>query len=36
MSKFLFLYTEPSSALQVTGSTPHGIYDTDSEFQTDS
>ena len=36
MSKFLFLYTEPSSALEVTGSTPHGIYDTDSEFQTDS
>ena len=36
MSKFLFLYTEPTSTLQVTGSTPHGIYDTDSEFQTDS
>ena len=36
MSKFLFLYSEPTSALQVTGSTPHGIYDTDSEFQTDS
>jgi len=36
MSKFEFLYVEPSSALEVTGSTPHGIYDTDSEFQTDS
>ena len=36
MSKFLFLYSEPTSALQVTGSTPHGIYDTDSEFQSDS
>ena len=36
MSKFNFIYEEPSSALQVTGSTPHGIYDTDSEFQTDS
>ena len=36
MSKFLFLYQDPSSALEVTGSTPHGIYDTDSEFQTDS
>ena len=36
MSKFLFLYQDPSSALQVTGSTPHGIYDADSEFQTDS
>ena len=36
MSKFLFLYQDPSSALQVTGSTPHGIYDSDSEFQNDS
>jgi hypothetical protein len=36
MSKFNFLYVEPSSALEVTGSTPHGIYDADSEFQTDS
>ncbi len=36
MSKFLFLYEEPSSTLQVTGSTPHGIYDSDTEFQSDS
>ena len=36
MSKFNFLYQDPTSALQVTGSTPHGIYDADSEFQTDS
>ena len=36
MSKFLFLYEDPTSALQVTGSTPHGIYDADSEFQSDS
>jgi len=36
MSKFNFLYEEPTSAIQVTGSTPHGIYDKDSEFQTDS
>ena len=36
MSKFNFLYTEPTSANEVTGSTPHGIYDQDSEFQTDS
>tara|TARA_R100001594_G_scaffold30290_1_gene56634 strand:- start:5 stop:1195 length:1191 start_codon:yes stop_codon:yes gene_type:complete len=36
MSKFLFLYEDPTNALQVTGSTPHGIYDTDSEFQSDS
>ena len=36
MSKFNYLYEEPTIALQVTGSTPHGIYDSDSEFQTDS
>ena len=36
MSKFLFLYTEPTSADSVTGSTPHGIYDSDTEFQNDS
>jgi hypothetical protein len=36
MSKFNFIYEEPTSTLQVTGSTPHGIYDSDSEFQTDS
>ena len=36
MSKFLFIYQDPTDSLQVTGSTPHGIYDTDSEFQTDS
>ena len=36
MSKFSFLYEDPTVALQVTGSTPHGIYDTDTEFQTDS
>jgi hypothetical protein len=36
MSKFNFLYEDPTLALEVTGSTPHGIYDSDSEFQTDS
>ena len=36
MSKFNFIYEEPTLALQVTGSTPHGIYDSDSEFQSDS
>jgi len=36
MSKFNFLYVEPSSAAEITGSTPHGIYDSDTEFQTDS
>ena len=34
MSKFLFLYTEPSS--YTIGQTPHGIYDADSEYQSDS
>ena len=34
MSKFLFLYEDPST--YTTGQTPHGIYDTDSEFQSDS
>ena len=36
MSKFLFLYVEPSAASNVTGATPHGIYDSDTEFQDDS
>jgi len=36
MSKFSFLYADPTSTLQVTGSTPHAIYDTDTEFQSDS
>ena len=36
MSKFNFLYIDPTNADEVVGSTPHGIYDTDSEFQTDS
>ena len=34
MSKFNFVYTDPSS--YTTGQTPHGIYDNDGEFQTDS
>ena len=36
MSKFNFLYEDPTLALEVTGSTPHAIYDTDTEFQNDS
>ena len=36
MSKFLFLYEEPTGSGQISGQTPHGIYDADSEFQTDS
>jgi len=34
MSKFNFIYEDPSA--YTTGQTPHGIYDTDSEFQSDS
>jgi len=34
MSKFSFLYEDPST--YTTGQTPHGIYDSDTEFQTDS
>ena len=36
MSKFLFLYSEPTGSGQVIGQTPHGIYDSDSEYQSDS
>ena len=34
MSKFEFLYVEPSS--YTIGQTPHGIYDSDTEYQSDS
>ena len=34
MSKFNFLYTDPSSF--TIGQTPHGIYDSDSQFQSES
>ena len=36
MSKFQFLYSDPDAGFDVVGETPHGIYDTDSEFQEDS
>ena len=36
MSKFIYLYTEPTTGSAVSGSTPLGIYDSDTEFQTDS
>jgi len=36
MSKFLFLYQDPTSTLDVVGETPHGIYDSDTDFQNDS
>ena len=34
MSKFNFLYVEPTS--YTVGQTPHGTYDSDSEYQSDS
>ena len=34
MSKFSFLYEDPSS--YTTGQTPHGIYDSDTDYQSDS
>ena len=36
MSKFLFLYEEPTIPSQVDGKTPHGIYDSDIQFQSES
>jgi len=36
MSKFLFLYQDPSFGDNVVGETPHGIYDNDLDFQHDS
>ena len=31
-----FVYTDPSKPVQVTGSTPYGIYDKDISFQSES
>jgi len=36
MSKFLFLYQDPTNTFDVVGETPHGIYDNDLDFQSDS
>jgi hypothetical protein len=36
MSKFAYLYADPTSASQVTSSTPYGLYDNDSAFQSES
>jgi hypothetical protein len=36
MSKFNYLYSDPDAGFDVVGETPHGIYDTDTEFQNDS
>jgi len=34
--KFQYLYEDPTSVLQVTGSTPFGIYDADNAFRNES
>ena len=36
MSKFNFIYADPTTTTAVSESTPHGIYDSDAEFQNDS
>ena len=36
MSKFAYLYADPTSASQVTSSTPYGLYDADIAFQSES
>ena len=36
MSKFNYIYTDPTDSNQVTGSTPYALYDTDTTFVTDS
>jgi len=36
MPKFDFIYKDPSDGFKVVGETPHGIYDDDLEFQSDS
>ena len=35
-SRFQYLYEDPTSVNQITGSTPFGIYDNDSAFQNES
>ena len=36
MSKFAYLYADPTNVGQITGSTPYGIYDADEQFQSES
>jgi len=36
MSKFNFLYSDPTGSAQVIGQTPYGIYDNDTTFQSES
>ena len=36
MSKFNYLYSDPSSPSEVVGNTPYGIYDSDTTFASES
>ena len=36
MSKFNYIYSDPSKPADINGSTPHGIYDSDIQFQSES
>jgi hypothetical protein len=36
MSKFAYLYADPTAAAQSIGATPYGLYDNDSAFQSES
>ena len=36
MSKFSYIYEDPSTTLEVVGNTPYGIYDDDTTFQNES
>ena len=36
MSKFVYLYEDPTTASQSVGATPYGIYDNDNSFQSES
>ena len=36
MSKFNYLYSDPSAASEVVDNTPYGIYDSDETFQSES
>ena len=36
MSKFAYLYEDPTTVTQVTGATPYGTYDNDISFQSES
>ena len=36
MSKFSYIYEDPSTTNEVVGNTPYGIYDDDITFQNES